>query len=975
MKFSSKKLLGALLALFILCLSACLSSRGSAPIVEGYTLTDAQEIPMVQGTVFTYVHNKSGAHIHYVQNNDTNLSFNVAVSTPTRESKGLPHILEHMMLSSTDKYPGKEMFFGVANTTLNTYINAFTAATYTMFPLSTTDEKQFTQLADYYMSAVFEPTLDNNTFMREAWRYELANNNDPLIIKGIVYNEMQGANANIIRAAINASREALFPDTLVRFDSGGAVDTIPTLSVEEVQEYHDTYYIPSNSIIGVYGDLDIIAFLDFLDKQWLSHYTDVGDIQQIAEQKPFSESKTIVVDFPATQNAPTEKKSIVSKSYAISNLNESDIPALFLYLSLLDNPASPLMEELQQKALADQYFLSLNPATRQMQVDFIAQNIDSKNAIEFESIVLNQIEKTAKQGFDAELFESLKAEFFSDGLLARENTGIGIDLINDMASGKIIFDSPYAFASTSYDAQEVTMKEVQDIAKKLFLQNNHSALVTVNPIAGLTEELAQKEIDRLAKVKESLTTQEVNALVEQTESFTQWLNSPDTEGEKSLKKLQVLQPENLENIIETVTIEDTTTDGVRYLYTAVPGEVQQTDLIINLSHLNTEELHYAKMYANLLGQMGTTSLDYKQVGNQLSLKTLGSSFSVSAFYDSYLRTASYPVFTISLLTQQKNNTAAEELLANVLFNTVLDQELLTIKLNEFKASAERASQSNAVSLAVQRATAAASRPYSVQEYLSGLPYIQFVLQLAKEYETEPEKVIKKLEAVSAKMLTQNGLTVLIAGENWAPANLIAQLNPSMSSSTEQYIVPTPPDSTAVYIRDTVNYSAVAESIHYEDRITAVIASDILSNEYYTPKIRLEGGAYGGSSGVNRTVFYAYSLRDPNIAQTLSVFKNTNFFNASLTKESLAPYIIARYGTETAPLGIYTQANINMINYLRGFTPQMKFDDIQKLKTMSPATVQEFISGILSAYSFASFGSASAIDNSGIAYDTIIDMTK
>lgn len=188
---------------------------------HGFRLVEQKQITMISGTAYILEHIKSGAQVYYIDNDDKNLSFTISVSTPPEHDNGANHVLEHMTLSSTRSYPGKEVFFGASNTTLNTYMNASTAATYIQFPFSTTDERQFKQLADYYLSAVYEPTLDDYIFMREGFRYELPTKDSPLTINGIVYNEMKGANSNILRQANNIMRESLFPDTAVKNDSAG----------------------------------------------------------------------------------------------------------------------------------------------------------------------------------------------------------------------------------------------------------------------------------------------------------------------------------------------------------------------------------------------------------------------------------------------------------------------------------------------------------------------------------------------------------------------------------------------------------------------------------------------------------------------------------------------------------------------------------------------------------------------------------
>lgn len=948
---------------------------------HGFRLVEQKQLTMISGTAYILEHIKSGAQVYYIDNDDKNLSFTISVSTPPEHDNGANHVLEHMTLSSTRSYPGKEVFFGASNTTLNTYMNASTAATYIQFPFSTTDERQFKQLADYYLSAVYEPTLDDYIFMREGFRYELPTKDSPLTINGIVYNEMKGANSNILRQANNIMRESLFPDTAVKNDSAGKTETIPTLTVEDIRDYHKKYFVPSNSIIGIYGDLDIDQFLAFLDGEWLSKYEKSIPLAKIPEQKPFAKPKSVFRNFPVAASYKADSKAVISKGYALSGVSEKEMPALMLLMNILNNDNSPLMKALDESNLADRYFISVSMATRQPQFEITAQNISPERASTFEHIVLKALKEIATDGVAPDLFNSVKADFYAGAVLARENTGIGLDILESMAVGEMSIGSKYAIATSNYDVQSVTMQNITKMVDRFLVNNNHSVLVIVSPKPGLAEEQEKAELDRLAKLKASMSASQINALVTQTSAFNAWLNSEDKRGQESVKKLQVLTPENLEAKIETPKIKDEMNGNIRHIHSFVKGPALRTTFYLNLSDLTPEELHYASLYMTLTGELAAGSMTEEQVDNQLSMLVLGLSTTVEPFYTSYERKQSYPVMNLSWYSELKNARKAEELVSTILYDTILDPSRLKVLISMEKARADRNLQTNAIYYALSRAGAACAPSYALYDHLAGIPYYQFVQKAYKEVSQNPSTVIEKMLAVREKMLVANSPIIITAGINseeaanagrWVTRRLREY---NGKSSTNYTAISQPAKKTAFVIKDTVSYAASAQPVPIEKLQAFSLASDILSNEYYIPKIRLEGGAYGANAMTDRVYFSAYSARDPNPMRTLEIHKRAKNADLKLTKESVAPYIIARYGIETAPVGLYTQAFVNAVNYIRGYSIDDVKANLEKTKNTSVMEIEAAIRSINAGGCYAVLTNESTLKTADVPFDEVINLTN
>ncbi|NLK46966.1 MAG: hypothetical protein GX297_10005 [Treponema sp.] len=948
---------------------------------HGFRLVEQKQIEMVSGTAYILEHIKSGAQVYYIANDDEHLGFSISLSTPPELDNGANHILEHMTLASTRSYPGKEVFFGASNTTLNTYMNASTSATYIQFPFSTTDERQYRQLADYYMSAVYEPTLDDYIFMREGFRYEMATKNSPLTINGIVYNEMKGANSNILRHANVVMRESLFPDTVVKNDSAGKVENIPTLTADDLREYHKTYFVPSNSIIGIYGELDVVSFLDFLDKQWLSKYEKSISLVKIPEQKPFSKPKSVYRTFPAPSNYDSDIKAVISKGYALTGISDKEIPALLLLINILNNNNSPLMKELDKSNLADSYFLNVSMATRQPQFEIIAQNISPQKASTFEHIVVSALKKVAFEGIDPDLFASVKADFYAGAVLARENTRIGLDILGSMAIGEITIGSKYAIATSNYDVQNVSIQNVSKVAERFLVNNNHSVLVIIDPKPGLGEEQEKAEQDRLAKLKSSLSESQINAIISQTAAFNAWLKSKDEKGQESIKKLQVLTPENLNIKLPQPNIKEETWNNVRHIHSYANGPALRTTFYLNLSELTPEELHYASLYMTLTGELPAGTMTEEQVDFQLSMLVLGLSTTVEPFYTSYERKYSYPVMNLSWYTELKNAKKAEELVSTILYDTILDPVRIKVLISMEKARIDRSLQSNAAFYALSRAGAACAKSYALYDHLYGIPYYLFVQKAYREVSKNPSTIIEKMLKVRDKMLVSNAPIIITAGTKSEPASnagktLTKQLGEYTGDICTNYTkIAQPPKKGAFIIKDSVSYTVSAQSIPFEKLQAFLLASDILTNEYYIPKIRLEGGAYGASSNTDRVYFSAYSSRDPNPMRSLEIYKKANNVKLDITKDFLAPYVIARYGITTAPIGLYSEAFINAINYIRNYSIEDRKAAFEKIKNTTTTEIESVIKEINSSECYIVFTNESTYKTLNIQFDEVINLAN
>ena len=355
-----KRVICLLLTIVLLFSAAACGTAGSASgaklpkvgdKVEGFVVRELRDFPLVGAKLVLFEHERTGAELMYIANNDTNRVFDLTFFTRAIDNTGLPHVFEHSTLDGSEKYPSKALFFNLSYQTYNTYMNAMTSALYTTYPVGSLSEAQLLKYADYYTDSCFHPTImtDESIYREEAWRYRLADASDELSIEGTVYSEMLGARDLTSSAYTNILRAA-FPGSTIGNVSGGDPENIPEMTWDGLKAYHDLYYHPSNCIAYLYGHFeDYTAFLKLLDEAFAPYEKRTFDFED-ADYAPLTESVTVETPFPVENGSGTENSSDIFYAFLCPGLKENreEENLLNTLTDLLVADASPLMQSLKR---------------------------------------------------------------------------------------------------------------------------------------------------------------------------------------------------------------------------------------------------------------------------------------------------------------------------------------------------------------------------------------------------------------------------------------------------------------------------------------------------------------------------------------------------------------------------------------------------------------------------------------------------
>ncbi|CAK9153808.1 unnamed protein product [Ilex paraguariensis] len=604
----------------------------------GFDKVSEQFIEECKSRAVLYKHKKTGAEVMSVSNEDENKVFGIVLRTPPKDSTGIPHILEHSVLCGSRKYPLKEPFVELLKGSLHTFLNAFTYPDRTCYPVASTNMKDFYNLVDVYLDAVFFPKCveDFQTFQQEGWHYELNDPSEDITYKGVVFNEMKGVYSQPDNILGRTSQQALFPDNTYGVDSGGDPQVIPKLTFEEFKEFHRKYYHPSNARIWFYGDDDPNERLRIL-----SEYLDMFDASsapnesRVEHQKLFSEPVKIVEKYPAAEGGDLKKKHMVCLNWLLSDKPldlETELALGFLDHLMLGTPASPLRKILLESGLGDAIVGGgIEDELLQPQFSIGLKNVSEENIQKVEELVMNTLKKLAEEGFDSNAVEaSMNTIEFS---LRENNTGSfprGLALML-RSIGKWVYDMD-PFEPLKYQRPLMTLKAriAEEGSKAVFaplienfiLNNPHRVTIEMqpDPEKATTDEAVEREV--LDKVKASMTEEDLAELARATHELKLKQETPDPP--EALKSVPSLSLQDIPKKPIYVPIEVGDINGIKVLrHDLFTNDVLYSEVVFDMSSLKQELLPLVPLFCQSLLEMGTKDMDFVQLNQLIGRKTGG----------------------------------------------------------------------------------------------------------------------------------------------------------------------------------------------------------------------------------------------------------------------------------------------------------------------------------------------------------------
>lgn len=881
----------------------------------GFELLEEKEINEINSTARLYLHTQTGARLLSMSNDDENKVFGITFVTPPEDSTGLPHIMEHSVLCGSRKYPLKEPFVELLKGSLNTFLNAFTMPDRTSYPVASVNEKDFYNLVDVYLDAVFFPLISKQTLQQEGWHYELAGIDQPLTYKGVVFNEMKGAYSSPESLQYKFRQAALFPDTIYAQDSGGNPENIPELTYTQFLDFHRKYYHPSNAYIYFYGDDPEPRRLELL-AEYLDEFSPQDSRPEIQPQETFDQPRRLVYSYD-TGGDEEKDKHFVTVNWMLPPVEDQETRLGLDILShvLLGSPASPLRKALTESGLGEDItgagnddsllLLSFSTGMKGVQRDNIAA---------VEQLILDTLEEVARDGIDRDtVAASLNTVEFS---LRENNTGSyprGLIVFMRAVRDWIFEDDP--FSPLSFEAPLDQIKTRVDAGQPYFenlirqylLENPHRVTVILEPDAEVGRLREEDEKQRLAEVQSGLAEQQLREIILEAEALKRRQETPDTP--QALATIPRLGIEDLEKEIRTIPTESSDLDAARLLYHDLfTNEILYLDLVFNLQAVPQELLPYLPLFGRALVEIGTTEQDYVQLAQRIGRSTGGiwRSRLVSATEQPDELAAWFMLRGKATLP---NVPELLSILSDLLNKVNLDNQPRFLQMAlEARARKEAALIPSGHSVVNRRLRAGLTLADYLNEQLSGLENLDFLRRLVERIEVDWPGVLQDLEAVRGYLINRRGMLINATLEAEAWQAVLPQIQafyqqlPVGDYTRQTWQAASLPRNEGLVIPAAVNYVGKGANLYdlgYQMHGSLYVVNKYLQTTWLWEKIRVQGGAYGGFSSFDRYsgVFTYLSYRDPNLLTTLENYAGTARFlrQLKLDEDELTKSIIGVIG--------------------------------------------------------------------------------
>lgn len=960
-----------------------------------YEILDEHRVEDVQSDGFILRHKKSGARIAILSNNDDNKVFYIGFRTPPEDETGVPHIIEHTTLCGSKKFPVKDPFIELAKGSLNTFLNAMTYPDKTVYPVASCNDQDFKNLMDVYLDAVFNPNITKyeEIFKQEGWHYELTGKDDELKINGVVYNEMKGAYSSPDEVLSSQIYRSLFPDNTYSKDSGGNPEYIPKLTYEAYLDFYHKYYHPSNSYIYLYGDMDVVERLEWLDKEYLSLYDYKKVNSEINKQPAFDEIKNVEAQYSITMDDSQENKTYLSYNRVVGDSLDEMLYQAFdvLDYALVSSPGAPVKQALIDAGIGDDVYGSYDAGILQPVFSFVAKNANASQADEFESIIENTLKEVVKTGINKETllaginsseFKFREADFgqFPKGLL------FGLNCLDSW-----LFDDMKPFIHLECLGTFAKLRKAVDtdyfekLIQEYLLDNTHGSSVTVKPKRGLGNEREEALAKELSNYKASLSDEEIKKLIEDTEHLKKYQEEPSSD--EDLRKLPMLTRADMKkNAMAFSNIEDELLDVKVVRHDIESNGIDYISFLFDAGDFAQSELGYLGFFTNALGLVSTEKYSYTDLANATNIYTGGISTGTASHPDIKDRNNFVFKFEVKLKVLEKNLDKALELMEQMLLSSdFTDTKRLGELVAQIKARLQANLSSSGHLVAAMRSMSSFSRYALYQDELKGIAFYRSICHIEKELSESPKSVSDKLAAIARKLFARNRMLISFTGNNEAYGNakpslekVIAGFN-KMSAIGNQAEVHFNTAKEAFIDASQIQYVAktgdfICEGYEYTGALR--LLRIILSYDYLWINVRVKGGAYGCMNTFLRSgESYFVSYRDPNLSDTLDVYDRIPEYIKSFSPDErdMTKYIIGTFSALDTPMNPEAKGSRSLSAYLEGITYEQIQKERNEILNAQPEDIRrlaDLVEAVLKKDSICVIGNENMIKESAGLFENV-----
>lgn len=955
---------------------------------SAFKLIKRQQLKTLNATGYLYEHIKTKAQIIYIDDKSEEKVFSIALKTPIEDDSGLPHILEHTVLAGSRKYPSKEPFLELMKGSVNTFVNAMAYPDYTIYPVASKNTKDFYNLVDVYLDAVFNPLVKENIniFKQEGWHYEYDKKEKKLSINGIVYNEMKGAYSSPDSWIEYYLTKNQYTESQYHNDSGGFPEKIPTLTYKKFCKFHDDYYHPSNSYTLLSGSLDLNGFLKYFDQEYLKNFKYKKINAQIRAPKFFNNVKNITKRYAVEESENLENKSYFCFSTLVNRTNsvgvkcskdsvETTVALKILGSLLTELSSSPLKRMLVDNKISSDVLSYVSDFLSYPAVTFMAIGGNAKDKNKFAKMFIATLKDLSKNGIDKEIINAAinKMEFTLKDF-DKFNTPKGITYALRIMQHWISNHEPFERLQIDEILKSIRLKVKKEryfekLISKYLLKNINGVFLTLVPDKSLTQKNILAETKKLNSLCKKLSEKDIQEIVDEQKKLKIAQEAPDLP--ENLEKIPLLELKDLNSnqgkieFKESSNIMPQVSDCKELLYDYPSNGITYTRLLFDASCVNAQDVQCLMLLTKLLGKVDTKKYNYKDLSNTLNSSTGGVVFSLHIISVKNSIKDYRPYFTVEGKCLNGKQGSMFELITEILLNSKFSVQRVKelIAENRAKIKSELAWSANTYNILSSTSSFGGSEYYKNE--ISGLPYYKFLCQV----DDCVDALIARLVDIVKKVFVKDNLTISLLSDGDALKKATKYSNemysklPSRSplhidNSALNIVAPKFEEQLArkalivggniQYVCKTVNAFDLGVSTYSGDQY---VLANLISLSYIWNQIRIIGGAYGGEFTFTQNgIMTFYSYRDPNIVETLNAFNGVSKFlkEVDLSERELRKNIIGvigEYEKIQNPLNLQMMMNRSTTNYLS----KIPYGDLQKLRDEILSTTIEQIKSMTNLF--------------------------
>lgn len=940
-------------------------------LLKQYTIAE-QNLEVVE-----LCHKKTEVKLVFFICDDEDRVFNIAFKTPVNNSKGTPHILEHSVLCGSKKYDVKDPFIELLKGSMKTFLNAMTFPDKTCYPVASANLKDFHNLMDVYMDAVFYPNAVNNDkiFKQEGWHYEMDSKDSELKVNGVVFNEMRGVYSNPDSILESSILNNLFKGTNYEYESGGDPKEIYNLTFDEFKAFHKKYYSPTNSIVYLYGKLDYNYELEYFDREYL------GSFEKEEVRAEFKDTKILgtnseQIDYYNIDSEDNKDNAYLAYTFGV-DFEKTSLKNIVLQIIdyvLFSSDSAILKEKFLNEGFGEAVFSRYDMGLKKGFYSIISQNVLESKKEAFLKLFDDSIRDIVNNGIDVDKFKAgINSIYFeyAEGEFSSYPRGLYFSLIS---LDTYLYDQGITTFLEYKDSFDIIRKEdlsskdnifIRTI-KEVFVDNKHRTTNILRPKMGYSEEKDKLIKDELSKRKNVLSSDDIDNIITQMNELKDYQKQQDSS--ENLKCIPMLKLSDIDRDKKTIDYEVEVNENVDTIITYKNDkDIVYIGLKFDISDFKKEEIYLFALISNIISKVDLVTESYHEFNNFVDINTGGLNIDIEI-------TEKKALLSFKVKTTSDKVRYAFDIFYKLFSETqFVDTKRINILLNECKQNSLLSILSSGHIAAMNRAKSNIDFRSSILDKvdLNGIGFYKFLSAVCSNYTSNSDLINDSFDLLFKKIHRRKMYLTLCTNEkyhddiinnfktftNYVIKNKMKHIYTERDenrllkniSSMDGFIHFDSLDKKcryeAILTPNDINFCALAGKYNkelYSGRLS--VLRTLFNYEYLWTNIRVLGGAYGCMSMFSKEGNYSLcSYRDPNLSNTNKIYLGIPKFLESFDKsvEEIHKYIIGSIGAYDNPLSIVDNHNRNIAAYFNGITDKeyndrrhevldITLDDIRKL---------------------------------------------